>query len=125
MIRLTILLFLLGCVQDYNSHSGDRTRYGTRPRPTRSADPGSRRLAKAYSVIEKNCLTCHLNFHNAWANNTTDQAWKNTGLINPGDPFSSRLITKLQNLGGNMPFQNAPISEDDLNTLVEWINLMD
>ncbi|TDJ03836.1 MAG: hypothetical protein E2O68_09300 [Deltaproteobacteria bacterium] len=122
MIRLTILLLLLGCVQDYNSSSGDRERFSPRPVPTSSGDP---RLANAYNVIEKNCLTCHLGFHNQWASNTTDQAWKSTGLVIPGDPFSSRLITKLQNVGGNMPFQSPPLSEDDLNTLVEWINLME
>ena len=125
MIRLSILLLLLGCVQDYNSSSGDRARFGKRPVPPRSSDPGSDRLANAYKVIEKNCLTCHLSFHNTWAKNTSDAAWIETGLVIPGDPYSSRLLTKLQNLGGNMPFQSPPISEDDLNTLIEWINLME
>jgi hypothetical protein len=125
MIRLFILLLLSGCIQDYNSSSGDRERFGKRPTPTRSGNPEDERFGRAFTIISNNCLSCHFGFHNRWASNTTDNAWKISGLVIPGDPFSSRLITKLQNIGGNMPFQSPPLSEDDFNTLVEWINLME
>jgi len=126
MKNLLPLFLLWGCIQDYNSSSGDRERYSPIPKiPQNRQDPGQTRLANAFKVIGENCLTCHFGFHNTWASNTTDEAWKNTGLVIPGDPFSSRLITKLQNIGGNMPFQSPPLSEDDFNTLVEWINLME
>ncbi len=121
MAILPTILFL-GCLQDYNSHSGDREKYGPRQFGTSESQ---QRFSRAFKVIQNNCLTCHFGFHNAWGSNTTDKEWLKTGLVIQGDPFSSRLITKLQNIGGNMPFQNPPLSEDDFNKLVEWINLMD
>lgn len=118
---LPILIFFLGCIQTYNSNSFDKENYGPSSN-FNPEDPKSVRRSKALSVLQENCISCHFGRHNQWAGFTTDSQWVSSSLVIPGESANSRLIMKLQNRGGNMPLNNPPISEDDVDILADWID---
>ena len=118
---LPILIFFLGCIQSYNSNSFDEEKYGT-PSNLNPVDTPSERRSKAIAVIQKNCISCHTGRHNRWSGFITDSQWVTAKLVVPGDAANSRLIRKLKNRGGNMPYNNPPISEENVDILVDWID---
>jgi hypothetical protein len=87
-------------------------------------DPKSVKRSKALSVLQEHCISCHFGRHTNWSGFTTDSQWVTANLIIPGDSANSRLILKLQNRGGNMPLNNPPISEDEVDILTDWIDQM-
>ncbi len=120
---LPILIFFLGCIQTYNSNSFDEENYGP-PSDLNRDDPKAVRRSKAFSVLQEHCISCHFGRHTQWSGFTTDSQWVSTALVIPGDSANSRLILKLQNRGGNMPLNNPPISEDEVDILTDWIDQM-
>jgi len=115
--RYLLILFaclnLVYCGQNYNSNSDDNvTDIGI----DCTANP---RLCLAYAAIRKNhCFQCH-----QWAGYKTDTAWENdpNGLIIIGSPSTSMLVTRLKNSGSSMPLTYGPLSSDDYNAIVNWI----
>ena len=72
--------------------------------------------------MQESCMSCHSGFHNNWNSFKSDEEWISSGLIAPGDPYSSTLVIRLKNIGGNMPKDNPQISEDEFDKIVDWIN---
>jgi len=122
---LPILIFFLGCIQSYNSNSFDEELYGPESKTTTHEDPEITRTSKAITIIQKNCISCHSGRHNKWTNFSTDSQWIQAKVIIPGNSANSRLIRKLKNRGGNMPFGNPAISEEEVDVLVDWIDQLE
>jgi hypothetical protein len=43
-------------------------------------------------------------------------------VIEVGETYSSTLLVRLKNIGGNMPKDNPQISEEDFDKIVDWID---
>ena len=112
-------LLLVSCYQDINSNSYDDSYSLTNGIDT--STPNGKRLSTAYNVLKDKCMSCHTGYHNKWIDYTTDAKWLNSGLVEPNNAFSSEIITKLKNMGGNMPKDNPQIPEKDFDNLVLWI----
>lgn len=112
---LLVFVALAACGQNYNSNTNDAPNI---PQGDCSTAAGAR-LCAAVAVLKSNrCYTCHAS---DWPY-STDAAWLASGLVVQGQPLSSRMITKLVNVGGNMPFDTGvAISTTDYNTLTNWI----
>lgn len=121
---LPFLIFFFGCIQSYNSNSFDDEKYAP-PSNLNQVDPKTEIRSKALSIIQINCISCHLGHHNRFSGFSTDAQWVSARLVIPGDSANSRLIRKLKNRGGNMPFNNPAISEEDVDALVDWIDQME
>lgn len=114
-------ILLASCGQTYNSNSGDdKTTSGTSGIDTSS--PAGQRLAAAYTVINNRCINCHTGYHNSWANLKSDAAWLASGTVVAGNTGGSSLISRLKNVGGDMPKLNPQIPEAEYQTLIDWVN---
>lgn len=116
-----ILLTLLSC-QDYNSNSGDKGRYG--PVNLLGADA---QFSTAYFIIQDRCVSCHDGVHNRWADFKGTNDWIAESYIVPGNAANSTLIKRVINTGGaaaNMPPGGSPLSNEEYNSLKEWINAL-
>lgn len=117
------LTFILSsCLQKFNSNTLDAA---IERGQIDLSTPAGRRLNKAFSILKKNCNNCHTGYHQGWNSFTNDQKWINAKLINKSDSISSFLIQKLQNTGGNMPLSGQSLSEEDFDSLSDWIDQMD
>lgn len=115
---LLCLLFTITSCQDYNSNSGDR-KYG--PVVLNEPDPN---FARAYSIIQNRCVSCHDKEHDLWASYTNNDAWVNSGLVVAGNTSNSDLIRRIINTGNsesNMPPGGSPLSNDEYNHLIKWV----
>lgn len=109
-ILAAISIALTDCGQNFNSNSGDHAGGGI-------SCPNDANLCIAYDVITNNhCFDCH-----QWSSYTTDADWIGAGLINPGNPTKSLIISNLKNSGGAMPQNFGALSNSDFNALVTWI----
>ena len=114
MFGILSLLALAGCGQNYNSNSNDG-----------GGDIGidcstKANLCAAYTAIRANhCFECH-----AWSGYKSDAAWVSAGLVVADSPSDSTLIKQLKNSGGTMPQNYTPLSADDYNAIVTWIQNM-
>lgn len=126
MNKLSILAILssfftiTSCYQDTNSNSFD-DRYSL-SNGIDTSTPNGQRLSNAYDILKENCMNCHTGYHNSWTNLNTDSKWINTGLVEQNDAYSSTLLIRLKNIGGNMPKDNPQISEEDFDIIVDWID---
>ena len=121
--KITIVisaLILVSCYQEINSNSFDDSYSSTNGIDT--STPNGKRLSTAYNVLKDKCMSCHTGYHNKWIDFTTDTKWIDSGLIQPNNAFSSDIITRLKNMGGNMPKDNPQIPEKDFDDLVLWID---
>jgi len=104
---------------------------------TITEDPGTAIAGSAIAVIDSRCMSCHENGAGGatrWGGigrNAETTAWRTLpppGLIVPGQPFASRLVTKMIHAPepGNMPpgatTESFPRSDYDL--IVAWISQM-
>jgi hypothetical protein len=108
-------LFMFGACQTYNSNTGDAAKYA----PTTIA--GSSEFQAAFGVVKNRCASCHTNYHAEWATLTTEQQWKDRGLVVAGFPSNSPLLTRLKNLGGDMPQDSGNIPADEYTALNTWV----
>jgi uncharacterized membrane protein len=119
LLLFSSLVFIFAC-QDYNSNSADRIKYG--PIVLDETDPN---FARAYTIISKQCISCHSsNIHDQWANYTNNAAWLDSLMIQRGDPDNSIFLQRIINYGGtssNMPQGGSPLSNSDYQHLVKWI----
>lgn len=120
-IAIAILtVFLVSCMQDINSNSFDDKFSISNGIDTSTA--AGQRLSDAYDVLNNQCMSCHTGYHNSWNGLNTDAKWIGTGLIEAGDAYSSSLVIRLKNIGGNMPKDNPQMTEDELNKMANWID---
>ncbi len=119
-LSLAIIVFLTSCIQSTNSNTFDRT-FSENIGIDRST-PAGERLYQAYIVLKNDCMSCHSGYHNSWSSFNTDQAWIDSGLIESNDAYSSTLVIRLKNIGGNMPKDNPQLSEEDFDKVIEWID---
>ncbi len=114
---IPFLLLYLGCMQTFNSNTGDEGLMGN------CVSTSNTNLRQAYSIIRTNCTSCHTGYHNSWSTNCTDQAWIDSGTVVQGDPSNSDFITRLKNFTppSDMPLSAPQISSDDYELLLTWI----
>ncbi len=122
---LCSLMFLMSvtlysCGQDYNSNSGDSNLGQDTSKIDCTTESGARFCA-ALTILQAECSSCHT--HSIWGSYVTEAQWTKK-LVKPGDADTSSLITKLKNVGGNMPQDAGALSDDDFQTLRTWINEM-
>jgi hypothetical protein len=117
---LILLIFLTGCMQTFNSNTGDEGLIGN------CVDTSLTNLRAAYSVLRADCMSCHTGYHDSWATNCTDQAWIDTGQVVSGDATGSNLLIRMKNYSppGDMPLSSPQVSSDDYALLETWINGM-
>lgn len=115
-----ISVTLYSCGQDYNSNSGDSNLGRDLSKIDCESESGIRFCA-ALTILKSECISCHT--HSSWGSYVTDAQWA-ARLVEPGDADASTLITKLFNVGGNMPQGGSALPEDDFQTLRTWINEM-
>jgi hypothetical protein len=112
-----IILFLSGCGQTFNSHTDDFLLGSS----SACADPTNTLLCDANAIIQAECTSCHTGYHNDWLVYDTDAKWITSTRVVAGDPDSSLLIQRLQNVGDSMPIGQPQISDDDYQALRTWI----
>ncbi len=116
-----LLLTFVSC-QDSNSNSADRIIYSDL-----IEDPLDPNFGPAFQVVTKRCISCHTsNYHDAWANLLTSQAWKDAGTVKAGSPDTSVLITRMKNFNANetMPQDGGAIPDSEYQLLRKWIQEM-
>ncbi len=118
--HLLSLLLLVSCYQETNSNSFDGRYSLSNGIDTSTA--GGQRLSDAYDIFNDACISCHTGYHNSWSSLNTDAKWINTGFIETGDAFSSTLLIRLKNMGGNMPKDNPQVTEKEFDQIVNWID---
>lgn len=116
-----ILISLISCGQTFNSQSGDKFSGSILVDNT---TPDGARSSKAFTILDRSCTGCHTSYHANWRSFQTDAAWVANGLVVKGQADISPVITKLKNVGGNMPPSAPAISNDDYQALLDWIDLM-
>lgn len=112
---------MISC-QDLNSNTTDAFRYGGN-----GLDPNATDLEKANYIIKQKCVACHTGYHNNWINNTTNEAWIDTGMVIRGDASNSFFIDRIINTGlpaSNMPQGGSPLEASEYQQLLDWINNM-
>ncbi|MFT6631534.1 MAG: mono/diheme cytochrome c family protein [Bacteriovoracaceae bacterium] len=119
-LLIAINVFLISCYQEVNSNSFDDRFSKSNGVDTSTA--AGQRLSDAYDVMKNNCMNCHTGYHNNWSSLNTDQKWIGEGVIEVGETYSSTLLVRLKNIGGNMPKDNPQISEEDFDKIVDWID---
>ncbi|MDH5415521.1 MAG: hypothetical protein OEW87_15400, partial [Flavobacteriaceae bacterium] len=120
-MKVSLIVFSIlfnSCIQSTNSNSFDRS-FSETIDIDRSG-PAGESLFQAYNVLKKNCMSCHTGYHNDWNAFNTDQAWINSGVIEPNDAYASSLVIRLKNTGGNMPKNSPQITEDELTIISTW-----
>ncbi|MBT7610825.1 MAG: hypothetical protein HN576_13775 [Bacteriovoracaceae bacterium] len=119
-LSLFILIFISGCMQTFNSNTGDEGLVGN------CVDSSLINLRAAYSVLRTECMSCHTGYHNSWVNNCTDQEWIDTGQVISGDITNSNLLIRMKNFSppGDMPLSSPQVSSNDYSTLQTWISGM-
>ena len=118
---ILILSSVVSCGQDYNSNTFDAQIYGSQIGDIDTTTPEGQRFAKAFNVIDTQCISCHNNNHNFYASLTTSQDWISSNLIIKGDFDNSFIIRELKNFGGDMPQGSSELSQQDLDYLRDWI----
>lgn len=117
---LSLFFTITSCYQETNSNSFD-DRYSL-SNGIDTSTPNGQRLSDAYDILKESCMNCHTGYHNSWTNLNTDSKWINTGVVEQNDAYSSTLLIRLKNIGGNMPKDNPQISEEDFDIIVDWID---
>ena len=114
------LFLLVSCLggQTQNSHSYDFNLTAK----SNCADISNTRLCNAMEIIQSQCVDCHDNAHNDWASYDTDNKWIDSGRIQAGDPDGSPFILRLKNQGSDMPKNKPMLSDEDYQTLRDWIS---
>jgi len=120
LIGLFLFFLMSSCYQETNSNSFDDSFSLSNGIDTSTA--AGQRLSDAYDVLNTHCMSCHTGYHNNWNNLNTDGKWMATEVIEAGDPFSSTLLIRLKNIGGNMPKDNSQMSEEEFDKIVNWID---
>ena len=101
------------CGQDYNSFSGDGSSL-----QIDCGNPANTQLCAAATALKNNgCYQCH----GGWLSFTSSEAYEAAGLIDLGNRTQSPILSRLVNNGGNMPPSGAPLSAEDLNAVVDWV----
>ena len=148
LIPFFSLILCTGCMQSENSHSSNKTQNNTIKQSEElneimeKIDNGDTSVEltisqKAYTVIKNNCMNCHRPYHIDWE--ITDSHWLADSVYNfyikphdsqPENPRSARIIDRLATHGtgslygaANMP-ENGTLSEDDFNTLEDWVEYL-
>lgn len=114
IILITALMFFNNCGQDFNSNSGDALLASQL-----NIDctlPENVQLCPALLVLKRNCASCHA----PWMYESTAE-FISSGLIVPGDPGSSELLTSIKNMGGDMPPNSGALPTADFNAIVDWV----
>jgi mono/diheme cytochrome c family protein len=116
--------FLMVSCQDSNSNSFDNFKVQPNLKPPVIVEGANNNFPKAYAILQKNCTSCHFNYHSAWNAYNTEEKWLDAGLVNRGDPENSFLIKRMKNAGGpgaTMPIAAEAVSEADFKILKKWI----
>jgi mono/diheme cytochrome c family protein len=84
--------------------------------------PGDTAFGKVQKIIGDNCLKCHSGF-----GNYAESDFVTKGLVSPGNAAGSKLYTQLigslpSSSASDMPKAGAPLTKDQLQDVVEWIN---
>ena len=116
-----ILLTLISCGQTFNSQSGDKFSGNIL---VDDSSPEGERSNKAFTILDRSCTSCHTSYHANWNSFQTDADWVANGLVVKGQADISPVITKLKNVGGNMPPSAPAISDADYQALLDWIDMM-
>lgn len=119
MGRVAVLFLLVSCGQGFNSNSFDEQKYRS---TLDTSTPAGQRFADAYAVIQNNCINCHSGRHDNYSFYKTSDDWINNGLINAGDFENSFIIRRLKNFGGDMPQGGSNLSDDEIESLQDWID---
>jgi hypothetical protein len=128
-LRIFLIIFcsfyFFGCLQVYNSSSGDRARYGTPS--VDSTTPSGQNFSAAYTVLSQRCFQCH----SYMSNYTTQQNWIDSGKVVPRSLATSVLYYRINGSGlgkpptepENMP-QNGILTASELAAIKTWIEQM-
>jgi hypothetical protein len=115
-------LFAYSCgQQDTNSNSNDKpveVEDSSDTKPSETDTPHDTLRKKALSIINTNCASCHSNFSSL----KSDDQWTSSNYVIAGNASGSLLIKMLINSGGTMPKTGIPISNEDYQSLQDWIN---
>lgn len=102
-----------------NSNTNDKDQFGS------DFATGNNDFDKAYTVIREQCASCHLGYHNSYFSLKTEDDWIASGPIVTGDAANSELVERIINAGNansNMPQNGTRLSDEDYNSIVDWIN---
>lgn len=117
-LGLLSLLILMSC-QTYNSNSDDAAKYRV------TTINGSSEFQAAFTIIKNRCASCHTNnYHAEWATLTSEEQWKDRGLVIAGDPNNSILVNKIKNFGAgysNMPVDSGNLPDAEYTAIVNWV----
>lgn len=118
LLLITFVFTLIGCGQDFNTNSGDKpvTTDSQTVSECGSSDSETGFCA-ARLIYQTNCFSCHP----GWAEYETQTAWADAGLVIPGDINNSPAINRLINYGSDMPLNGSALSEQDYQTLIDWV----
>ena len=114
MMNKLILIFLfifVSCGQKFNSNTFDEI----------NAVEGGTSFINAYTLLNDKCMSCHTGYHNLYSTYTNQQNWIDAGLVIAGNFGGSKIIDELQNYNGSMPKERARLTDDELQTLRDWI----
>jgi uncharacterized membrane protein len=121
--KISLLLGLTmpaGCGKIYNSSTFDSSTYGV--------TTGSAQFLAAKAVINTHCSTCHTRAsHEAWAG-MGEADFVSQGLVTPRSLEGSSIYTKIMGnrtaITGNMPQGGAPLNDEELTVMENWIQGM-
>ena len=128
MRNFILLLFLSGCFQSYNSNTQDKNLFNNNVIDT--STPAGQRFSAAYTILVNKCANCHTSQqrHAHWASFTEENDWftseEGQVLVESNSSLTSAIIYRLKTWGeiGGMPEGPETISEDEYNTLRDWID---
>ena len=113
-----MIMFTTSCMQTFNSNTGDEGLQGN------CVDVNSTELRAAYTVLKKDCMSCHTGDHSGWLTNCTNAAWIDSGQVVAKDTTNSNLLIRMKNFtpAGDMPTGAPAISDADYTILKTWID---
>ena len=122
ILFLTILSCLSSCFQQSNSNITDNT--------SCLKLTGSDEFKVACDVLNTKCISCHSNYHNDWANLTSESQWADLSTITPGNSDNSLLVERIHGCGSidsgdQMPEDAERLTADECKKITDWIDSLD
>ena len=108
------------CGQTFNSNTDDYLLLQS----SYCQDQTNTALCEANEVIQTKCTSCHSGDHTSWGAWDTNEEWLESGRVIAGNPEGSSLVSKLKvyGTGGNMPLDDAPLTQEEYDKIEAWIN---
>jgi mono/diheme cytochrome c family protein len=121
--NLFIIFLSTGCLQTYNSNSGQDQISALKVCAEAGTVAGDR-YCEAETIIQNNCINCHTGHHNQWSAYVNDEDWIRSGRVIQNNVNASNLLLRMKNIGGDMPLDNPRISDSEFVAIYNWIENM-